>query len=60
MRGMMEVPPPTTILKPFTPSTTFGKKPMSWIGVMAQSLRQPEKAVFIFRGMDWVNGCLTK
>ena len=60
MRGMIEVPPPTTMRKPLSPSTTRGTKPMSWMGVIAQSFAQPEKAVFILRGSDWVKGWRTK
>ena len=60
MRGMIEVPPPTRILKPRTPSRTRGRKPRSWMGVIARSASEAVKAVFHLRGISWVVGWRTK
>ena len=57
---MIEVPPPTTISKPLTPSLIRGMKPMSWMPVIARSASEDEKAVLILRGISCVVGWRTK
>ena len=52
MRGMIDVPPPITILNPRCPSLTAGRNPTSCMPVIAQSRAQPENAVLILRGID--------
>ena len=57
---MIEVPPPTTISTPRTPSRSFGMKPMSWIRVIATSSSVAVNAVLILRGISCVVGWRTK
>jgi len=57
---MIDVPPPTRISKPRTPSRTRGMKAMSWMPVMARSSSVAVKAVLILRGMSCVVGWRTK
>ena len=57
---MIEVPPPTRISTPRTPSRSFGTKPMSWILVIATSDSEAENAVLILRGISCVVGWRTK
>ena len=60
-RAMIEVPPPTRISKPRVPSSfTRGRKPMSWMPVIARSSSVAVKAVLIFRGISWKSGWRTK
>ena len=60
IRGMIEVPPPTRISKPLTPSRTRGMKPMSWMPVIARSSSVAVKAVLTLRGISCVVGWRTK
>ena len=57
---MIDVPPPTRISTPFTPSRSRARNATSWIPVIARSSSDPEKAVFILRGIAWVVWCRTK
>ncbi len=57
---MIEVPPPTRISTPRTPSRTFGTNAMSWIRVIALSSSVAVNAVFTFRGIACVVGWRTK
>ena len=57
---MIEVPPPTQISKPLTPSLMRGRKPRSWIRMIARSASEAVKAVFHLRGISWVVGWRTK
>ena len=57
---MIAVPPPTQTSKPRSPSRITGRKPMSWIGTIARSAGEEEKAVFHLRGIAWVTGWRTK
>ena len=59
-RGMIDVPPPTRISKPFTPSRMRGMKATSWMPVIARSSSVAVKAVFTLRGMSCVVGWRTK
>ena len=60
MRGMIDVPPPTSISKPFLPSLIFARKAMSWISEIARSSGVPSKDVLILRGISCVVGWRTK
>ena len=57
---MIEVPPPTRISTPRTPSRTRGMKPMSWMPVIATSSSVAVNAVFTLRGISCVTGWRTK
>ena len=57
---MIDVPPPTRISTPFTPSRSRGMKPMSWMPVMARSSSVAVNAVLILRGISCVVGWRTK
>jgi hypothetical protein len=57
---MIEVPPPTRISTPRTPSRSRGMKPMSWMPVIATSSSVAVNAVFTFRGISCVVGWRTK
>ena len=59
-RGMIEVPPPTRISKPLTPSRMRGMKATSWMPVIARSSSVAVKAVFTLRGISCVVGWRTK
>ncbi len=59
-RGWTEVPPPTRISKPLTPSRMRGMKATSWMPVIARSSSVAVKAVLILRGISCVVGCRTK
>ena len=51
MRGVDPSPPPASMRNPNAPSARFAaSKPMSWIGVSAQSCRHPDSAILNFRG----------
>ena len=62
MRGMIDVPPPTTTWKPLTPSSlTLEMKAMSWMPVIERSSAGvPSNAVLILRGISCVVGWRTK
>ena len=57
---MIEVPPPTRISTPRTPSRTRGTNAMSWIRVIALSSSVAVNAVLTFRGIACVVGWRTK
>ena len=59
-RGMIEVPPPTRISNPFTPSRMRGMNATSWIPVIARSSSVAAKAVLTLRGISCVVGWRTK
>ena len=60
MRGMIDVPPPTRISKPRTPSRSRAMKAMSWMPVSARSSAAPVNAVLTLRGISCVVGWRTK
>ena len=60
IRGMIDVPPPTRISKPLTPSRSRAMKAMSWMPVSARSVSDPVNAVLTLRGMSCVVGWRTK
>ena len=60
IRGMIEVPPPIRISKPFTPSRSRAMKATSWMPVSARSLSEPVNAVLTLRGISCVVGWRTK
>jgi hypothetical protein len=58
---MIEVPPPTRISTPRTPSSrTRGMNAMSWMPVIALSSSVAVNAVLILRGIACVVGWRTK
>jgi hypothetical protein len=57
---MIDVPPPTRISKPFTPSLMRGMKPMSWMPLIARSSSVALNDVLTLRGISCVVGWRTK